>query len=126
MNKAFTKTQALSATSLNGTDVVNPQGENLGHVEDMMIDLSTGRVLYTVLSFGGILGIGNKLFAVPFQTFRIDQKNENLILDIDKERLENAPGFDKDNWPATSDIDFHTTVYSYYDVEPYWDAMPVR
>lgn len=124
MNKTYT--HALSASSLNGTNVVNPQGEDLGHVEDMMIDLSTGRILYTVLSFGGILGIGNKLFAVPFESFTIDQNNEDFILDIDKERLKDAPGFDKDNWPSTADRNFQTQVYTYYNVDPYWDAMPVR
>lgn len=122
----LTQTHALSATSLNGTNVVNAQGEDLGHVEDMMIDLSTGRILYTVLSFGGILGIGNKLFAVPFEAFTIDQDNENFILDVNKERLENAPGFDKDNWPAANDVDFHTEVYDYYSINPYWEATPVR
>lgn len=124
--KTLTQTHALSATTLNGTNVVNPQGEDLGHVEDMMIDLSTGRVLYTVLSFGGILGMGNKLFAVPFEAFTIDQDREDFILDVDKERLENAPGFDKDDWPAANDVDFHNRVYDYYSINPYWDTMPTR
>ena len=120
MNNTQTHPKALSASSLNGTDVVNPQGENLGHIEDIMIDLSTGRILYTVLSFGGILGIGNKLFAVPFQAFTVDDENENLILDINQERLEDAPGFDKNDWPATNDVDFNTQVYRYYSIDPYW------
>lgn len=119
-----THTRALSSSSLNGTDVVNPQGEDLGHVEDLMIDLNTGRVLYTVLSFGGILGIGNKLFAVPFQAFTVNQDDENFILNMDKERLKNAPGFDKESWPATDDMDFQTSVYRYYNIEPYWTAVP--
>ena len=121
-----THARALSASSINGTNVVNSRGEDVGHVEDIMIDLSTGRVLYTVLSFGGILGIGNKLFAVPFQSFTIDQEDEKFILDVDKDRLKNAPGFDKDNWPQTSDINFNNEVYSYYSVDPYWDTTPVR
>jgi len=119
-------TRALSASSLNGTNVVNPMGENLGHVEDLMIDLNTGRILYTVLSFGGILGIGNKLFAVPFEAFGIDQDNEDFILDVDQERLKNAPGFDKNDWPATDDADFNAEVYRYYNIEPYWTAVAVR
>ena len=119
-------TNALSASSINGTDVVNTHGEDVGHIEDMMIDLSTGHILYAVLSFGGILGIGNKLFAVPFESFTIDQKNERFILDVNKDRLKNAPGFDKDNWPETSNRDFQTQVYTYYSVDPYWDMTPVR
>ncbi|QPC81542.1 PRC-barrel domain-containing protein [Phototrophicus methaneseepsis] len=117
--------RALSATSLNGTNVVNTQGEDIGHIEDLMIDLTTGRILYAVLSFGGILGIGNKLFAVPFQSFTIDQNNERFILDANKERLQNAPGFDKDHWPQTGNMDFQNEVYRYYDVDPYWNE-PVR
>jgi len=120
------KTQALSATSINGTNVVNLKGEDIGHVEDMMIDLSTGHIMYAVLSFGGLLGIGNKLFAVPFESFTIDQEDEKFILDVDKDRLKDAPGFDKDNWPKHSDRNFEHEVYSYYSVKPYWDAMPVR
>lgn len=123
MENTLEMTRSLSTSSLHGTDVTNPQGENLGHIEDIMIDLNTGRILYTVLSFGGILGIGNKLFAVPFESFTVDQNNENFILDYDKEWLKNSPGFDKDNWPATDDVTFYNEVYSYYDVEPYW-AMP--
>ena len=123
MNNTMTKLQPLSATSLNGTNVVNFQGKDIGHIEDMMIDLNTGRILYAVLSFGGILGIGNKLFAVPFESFSIDQKDEKFILDIDKDRLEDAPGFNKDNWPIHSDTTFQTEVYSYYNVKPYWNTM---
>lgn len=121
-----THTHALSATSLNGTNVVNLQGEDVGHVEDMMIDLHNSRISYVVLSFGGILGIGNKLFAVPFESFTIDQDNERFILDVNKDRLKDAPGFDKDNWPQTSNRDFQTEVYTFYSVDPYWDALPVR
>lgn len=126
MKNTHTTPKTLSSSSLNGTDVVNPQGENLGHIEDLMIDLDTGRILYTVLSFGGIFGIGNKLFAVPFESLTIDSENENFVLDINQERLEDAPGFDKDNWPATHNTDFQTEVYTYYNVDPYWDALPVR
>ena len=119
-----TTTLALSADSILGTDVQNPQGENLGHIEDVMIDVNNGRILYAVLSFGGILGIGNKLFAVPLEAFTVDQTNEQFVIDIDQERLEDAPGFDKDNWPATSDVTFNTRVYEYYNVHPYWAALP--
>jgi sporulation protein YlmC with PRC-barrel domain len=126
MNNTYTKTLTLSSSSITGTDVVNPQGENLGHIEDLMIDLDTGRISYAVLSFGGIFGIGNKLFAVPLESLTINTEDENFVMDIDKERLEDAPGFDKDNWPETNNNTFRTEVYTYYNVEPYWDALPVR
>lgn len=121
-----TYTSSLSTSSINGTDVVNLQGKDVGHIEDIMIDLSTGHVAYAVLSFGGLLGVGNKLFAVPFESFTIDQDDEKFILDVDKDRLKDAPGFDKNDWPETSDRTFQTEVYTYYNVDPYWDALPVR
>ena len=121
MNKN-TYVHALSSTSLTGTHVMNAKGENLGHVEDFMIDLDTGRIQYAVLSFGGVLGIGDKLFAVPFEAFKINQDDETFILNVDQERLKTAPGFDKNNWPSTANMDFRNEVYRYYNIEPYWVA----
>lgn len=106
----------LSATSLNGTTVRNGEGEDLGTIEDLMIDVSTGRVDYAVVSFGGFLGIGDKLFAVPLQAMQVDTDDENLILNETKERLENAPGFDKDNWPKSANSEWNREVLSYYQV----------
>jgi sporulation protein YlmC with PRC-barrel domain len=114
------KPQNLSATSIVGDEVENPQGENLGKIEDLMIDLQNGNVAYAVLSFGGFLGMGDKLFAVPFQALHCDCENKRMILDTDKERLKNAPGFDKDHWPNTADRTWGADVHSHYGVEPYW------
>ena len=106
--------QYLSSTSLVGTTVRNREGETLGDLKDLMVDLTNGRVEYAVLDFGGFLGIGNKLFAVPLEAFRPDTVEEQLVLDIDKARLENAPGFDSDNWPNAADDSFTEQVYAYY------------
>lgn len=99
----------LSANSLTGTKVVSHKEEPLGTLEDLMIDTSTGVVDYAVLSFGGVLGIDDKLFAIPVSRFRIDTEHERCILDIDKERLENSAGFDKDNWPSAADPEWRTS-----------------
>ena len=106
----------LSSTSIQGTHVVNSQGQDLGKIQDLMIDPESGRVIYAVLDFGGFLGIGDKYFAVPMQAFSIDRSNERFMLDVTKERLENAPGFDKANWPTSADNTFLDTVYSYYNI----------
>lgn len=113
---------ALSATTLIGDDVRNLEGESLGEIEDIMIDVEAGRIAYAVLSFGGFLGIGDKLFAVPWSTMTLDIDEKAFILDIDKEMLEDAPGFDKDDWPETisEDDTWLVTVYEYYEREPYW------
>ena len=106
----------LSATSITGTDVRNAQGEDLGKVEDLMVDTTTGNVEYAVVSFGGFLGVGDKLFAVPLQAFAIDNDDEELVLNESKDRLENAPGFDKDNWPNHADQTWRNSVRSYYNL----------
>lgn len=113
-----TRVSQLSATSIIDTDVKNLAGEDLGEVEDLMLDLESGCINYAVLSFGGILGFGDKYFAVPWQAFDMDTENEHLILNADKKRLENAPGFDKDDWPSTANRDWMVEVYEFYDV-PY-------
>jgi sporulation protein YlmC with PRC-barrel domain len=113
--------QVMSASSLAGDRVKNRAGEDLGKIDEIMIDIPRGRVAYGVLSFGGMLGIGNKLFAVPWGALMLDEDNKQFILDIDKSRLESAPGFDKDNWPDMADPTWGSQIYNYYRVEPYWD-----
>ena len=121
MSTAKTSTRnTLSASTLIGDRVVNRQGEDLGKIEDLMIDPEQGRVGYAVLSFGGFLGMGDKLFAVPMQALKLSREDKWFVLDVDKERLKNAPGFDKDRWPDITDRGFGSTVYSYYNTQPYW------
>jgi sporulation protein YlmC with PRC-barrel domain len=104
----------LSASTLTGDAVKNPQGESLGDLKDIMIDTDNGTIAYGVLSFGGVLGLGEKLFAVPWEAIKVDGENEELILNVDKEQLKNAPGFDKDNWPNFADQRFATQIREYY------------
>lgn len=112
----------LSATTMIGDDVKNAQGEKLGNLEEIMLDVASGQVAYAVLSFGGFLGIGDKLFAVPWSAMTLDTDDEAFVLDVDKERLKNAPGFDKDHWPETpgEDDTWLVAVYDYYERDPYW------
>jgi sporulation protein YlmC with PRC-barrel domain len=91
--------RTMSATSLMGDRVLNAREEHLGRIEDLMIDLETGGVAYAVLSFGGFLGVGDKLFAIPWRALRMDAERRCFVLDIDREMLEQAPGFDKEHWP---------------------------
>lgn len=104
----------LSANTLKGNKVVNPDNELLGHVEDFMLDTTTGIVDYVVLSFGGVMGVGDKFFAVPMQALKVDTESEQFVLDVDKKKLEKAPGFDKRHWPNTSDPEWHAMIDSYY------------
>jgi sporulation protein YlmC with PRC-barrel domain len=120
MERTDRSLQGLSSTSIVDNDVVNARGENLGHVEDLMIDLDRGCIAYAVLSFGGVLGIGDKLFAVPWSSLKLDTTEKQFILDVPRERLENAPGFDKDNWPGVYDRQEMSRIYDYYGQKTYW------
>jgi sporulation protein YlmC with PRC-barrel domain len=111
----------LSASTLIGEAVRNREGEDLGKIEDFMMDLETGRVAYAVLSFGGFLGVGNKLFAVPWDAFTIDSIHHAFVLDVSKERLKEAPGFDKDHWPDVADAEAPTRIFAFYGVTPDWE-----
>lgn len=110
----------LSASSINGTGVVNAHGDNLGDIKDIMIDLNSGQISYVVLSFGGFLGMGDKYFAIPWEAFKIDTVNKEFVLSVPKEKLENAPGFDKDVWPTNADHKYLNSVYEHYGYTPHW------
>ena len=94
--------QVSRASKINGTNVKNTKGENLGGIKDLVIDPESGHVVYAVVSFGGILGLGDKLFAIPWSVLHWTRDKEYYVLDLDKETLKNAPGFDKKHWPDSS------------------------
>ncbi len=113
----------MGADTLMGNDVYNPGGDDLGDVKEIMLDMHSGRVTYAVLSFGGFLGMGEKLFAVPWSALKLDTVNKRFTLDIDKSCLENAPGFDKDDWPDMADATWAKGIHSYYGTQPYPDQI---
>ena len=122
----MTQLQAFSnspvkASSMIGTDVVNPKGDNLGDVKEVVIDPRTGKVAYAVVSFGGFLGMGEKLFAIPFSAFEYNVEKNEYVLDISKEKLTAAPGFDPDHWPSMTEEKWNRDVYKYYERSPYWE-----
>lgn len=94
-------TSVLSSSSLTGDAIKNESGEELGNVKEIMIDLESGNVAYLVMSAGGVLGMGDKYFAIPWGMVRVDLEDKSVVIDVDDEIFENAPGFDKDNWPET-------------------------
>lgn len=110
----LTSTALLSAASVTGDDVVNLQEEKLGKLQDIMLDIAQGKIRYAVLSSGGFLGMGDRLFAIPWSALTLDTANKRFLLDVDVERLKNAPGFDKDQWPNMADTSWSSTIDSYY------------
>jgi len=114
--------EVMGADTLIGNDVCNREEENLGEVKEIMLDVATGRVAYAVLSYGGVLGMGDKLFAVPWNALELDTENKRFLLDIDKESLKSAPGFDKDSWPRFADPMWGEDIHRFYRAEPYWES----
>ena len=111
----------LSASTINGTNVRNRAGEKLGDIKDIMMDTETGKVAYVVLSVDtGFLNLGSKYFAIPWKAIDFDTEDEVAIVDVNKERLENSPGFDKDHWPAAPQTEFINKVHTYYGYDPYY------
>ena len=120
-NPKLSLSHILSSSTISGDKVVNRQGEDLGDIKDLMIDVDNGRVAYAVLEFGGFLGMDSKMFAVPLSAMEIDTENHRFVFSQSKETLESAPGFDKDDWPDFSDRAWGASVHSHYGVRPYWE-----
>jgi sporulation protein YlmC with PRC-barrel domain len=108
-----------AASTLLGHRVLTAAGEELGNIEEIMLDLRNGRIAYAVLSFSGFPGIANKRFPVPWNALRIDPGE--FILDIDRKTFEGAPDFDKENWPDMGDPAFGRAVHKHYGQRPYWE-----
>jgi len=96
------------ATSLIGMDVRNAQNEKLGEIKDLVVDLHSGKIGYAVLSVGGFLGIGDKYIAVPPGAFSVAPDQQRVVLNADKARIQNAPGFAKAAWPDVNSPHWNT------------------
>ncbi|QOY93521.1 PRC-barrel domain-containing protein [Massilia sp. UMI-21] len=107
----------MGARTLIGDGVVNAAEEDLGDIKEIMLDMNTGQVAYVVLAFGGFLGMGEKLFAVPWQVLHLDTVNKRMVLNVEKERLKQAPGFNKDEWPDLNDIAWANSIHSFYGTD---------
>ena len=104
----------MGADTLLGNDVYNLDDEKLGAIKEFMIEMKTGLITYAVLSYGGFLGMGDRLFAVPWEALKLDTVNHRFTLNVDKNVLKDAPGFDKDHWPSMADRAWATDVYKFY------------
>ena len=111
----------MGAHTLLGNDVVNGEESDLGDIKEIMLDMRTGRVAYAVLAFGGFLGIGEKLFAVPWQALQLDTEHHRFVLNVPKERLVSAPGFDKHHWPDMEDLSWQESIHDFYGTDMYAD-----
>ena len=107
----------LASGTLIGDKVINAQNENIGEIEELMISVGDGTVAYAVMSFGGFLNFGTKFFAVPWSTLQVNEEKKCFVINVDKERLKDAPGFDKDHWPDMTP-EWATEINTYYKFNP--------
>jgi sporulation protein YlmC with PRC-barrel domain len=105
--------ELMGADTLIGDHVHNLQNEHLGEIKEIMLDMRTGKIAYAVMA-GGVLTIGEKLFAVPWEALTLDTVNKRFTLNLDKERIENAPGFDTDHWPNMANQTWASQIHTYY------------
>ena len=106
--------ELMGANTLLGNDVYNMEGEDLGDIKEFMLDMASGKVAYAVLSFGGLFGLGDKLFAVPWAALTLDTENKRFTLKVAKAVLKDAPGFNADRWPSMSDKTWARGVHEFY------------
>jgi sporulation protein YlmC with PRC-barrel domain len=106
--------RVLAASTLTKDCVRNRLNEEVGSITEIMIDVTSGRIAYTVLSVGGFLGMGERLFAIPWEALILDEDRKCFVLDVDKSRLDNAPGFDKSNWPDMTEVSWGQGVRNYW------------
>jgi sporulation protein YlmC with PRC-barrel domain len=109
----------ISAETLTRDDVYNHRGQQIGAIEDIMLDMYSGRIGYAVLSFGGFLGLGDKLFAVPWDALTFDTERQCFLLNVEHKRLTTAPCFDKEDWPDMADPSWERKIHAYYGTRPF-------
>jgi Uncharacterized protein conserved in bacteria len=108
----------MAADTLDGTKVVTADGEDVGKISDVMLDVRGGRIAYAVLSEGGFLGMGATLHAIPWSALTLDTDEKCFRVDITAQQLKEDPGFDKDHWPAMADATWGTHIHQYYNRSP--------
>jgi sporulation protein YlmC with PRC-barrel domain len=106
----------VNANDIISLKVMNNQDKDLGKIEAIMLHKVDGKVAYVVLTYGGFMGMGNKLFAIPWNVFSYDASKDCLRLSLSEEKLKNSPGFDKDNWPDMSNHTWNSSIHSYYGI----------
>ena len=110
----------ISSEKVTDSNVENVRGDSLGHIHDIMIDKTSGRVAYAILKYGSFLGIGGKLFALPWDTLKYDTSRDAYLINIPDDRLKNAPSFDEGSEPNWGDAQYAKQIHDYYGSSADW------
>jgi len=116
---SITSGRLIAAEKVNGTNVYNLQGEELGSVEDILIDKVSGRAVYAIMAFGGFLGMGEKQHPLPWSTLKYDDRKGGYIVNLDKKMLQDAPTYDRSS-DFTWTPDYGRRVDKYYGAPSFW------
>lgn len=111
----------LGTTGFYGDSVYDVAGKFLGEIEELVLDIHSGRVAYALMAVGGFLGMGRKLFAIPWSSVTIDREYQRCVINIDLERLIDAPSLDGDLLPRMADPGWAADVHAYFGCKPYWE-----
>ena len=111
----------LATTDLYRDNVYDLAGKFLGEIEELVLDIHSGHVAYALMAVGGFLGMGQKMIAIPWSTVTIDRVYQRCVVNIDLERLIDAPGLEGDSWPRMTDPRWAKQVYAYFGCKPDWE-----
>jgi sporulation protein YlmC with PRC-barrel domain len=114
----------LRSSTLFGYRVKSPQREDLGKIEEIMIDMEAKRIAYAIVSFGGFLSLGDKWVPVPWEALTFMPDERLLVLQIEKEKLQKAPNFEKTTLPELANRQWGAVIHAYYGYPPYWEMKP--
>ena len=109
--------QLISSEDVEGTEVYDMSGKNIGEVDHLMIDKTSGRVAYAVMSFGGFLGLGHSHYPVPWAALKYDTSLGGFRTNINEQQLKDAPAFSDDSW---GDRSWESRTHQHYKVPQYW------
>ena len=112
-------TDLISSDKVDGTPVYNRQEEKLGSIYTLMIDKISGKVVYAVMSFGGFLGIGDRYHPLPWDVLTYDTRQGGYVVDLDRDVLERAPTYGRDETPNWADPRWGRDIHEHYGVRPY-------
>jgi sporulation protein YlmC with PRC-barrel domain len=118
--------EVMAAATLDGNQVRSSDGEDVGKISDIMLDVRSGRIAYAVLSEGGFLGMGSKLHAIPWSALTLDTAEKCFRVNLTAQQIADEPGFDKDHWPAMADERWASEIHHYYSQDPYWGRTAPR
>ena len=115
-------TRFIPTSKLERYDLVNEKGQDLGQVQNFVIDMLAGRIAFVVVAFGGMLGISDKWFAMPWEIMTWSPGKKKFSVDMPQNVLQTAPGMHKDRWLEEINSDWLAAAYLHYGLAPYWDS----